>query len=135
MALAGLRTLTSIILWVTWIWACVLVPVETYLDWTSAPSFSEFAVNVFGVAITLWGAFSLRKTRPYAEGLLAAGWAWTTAVFWRGTNLRYWLSGQGEPLYFGRVELLLGPVFTLTAAAALVGSLVLLLNSQEKARR
>jgi hypothetical protein len=120
--------LTSSIVWVTWIWAGVFVPIETYLSWIHHPFFSEYVVNVLGVGIALWGAHSVRKARPYALGLLATGWGWTTAVFWRGTNLRFWLATRGEPLYFGRLELWLGPVFTLIAGAALSGSLVLLLN-------
>ena len=119
----------SIVLWFTWIWVVVFVPIETYLSWGSAPPrFSGYAVNVFGVGIMLWGLVSLRRGLPYAEGLLATGWGWTTAVFWRGTNLRYWLDAQGKPLSFGRLELWLGPLFTIIAGAALVGSLVLLLN-------
>jgi hypothetical protein len=119
--------LAVIIVWVTWIWAVIFVPIETYLDWIH-PFVSEYAVNVFGVGIALWGAVSLRKGRPYAAGLLAAGWGWTTAVFWRGTNLRYWFAARGEPLYFGRVELWLGPLFTAIAGAAFAGSLMLLLK-------
>ena len=121
--------LKSIVVWFTCIWAVVFVPIETYLSWSSAPPrLSGYVVNVFGVAIMLWGIVSLRRRRPYAEGLLATGWAWTTAVFWRGTNMRYWLATQGKPLSFGRLELWLGPLFTMIAGAALVGSLVLLVN-------
>ncbi|HZI80558.1 MAG TPA: hypothetical protein VFD69_13645 [Vicinamibacterales bacterium] len=87
----------------TWSWAIVFVPIETYL-------------------------VSLRRGRPYAEGLLATGWAWTTAVFWRATNLRYEIARDGEPLDFRSLELWLAPVFTLMAGAALAGSVVLLLN-------
>jgi hypothetical protein len=38
-------------------------------------------------------------------------------------------AAHGEPLYFGRAELWLGPVLTLTAGAALTGSLLLLLHN------
>ena len=41
------------------------------------------------------GVISLRRGRPHAEGVLATGWGWTTAVFWRGTNLRYWFATEG----------------------------------------
>ena len=127
--------LRTIVVWLTWLWATVFVPIETYIDVTAAPSVSEWAVNVFGVGISLWGAVSLRKNRPYAEGLLATGWGWTTAVFWRGTNLRYVMAAQGEPLYFGRAELWFGPVFTLTARVAMAISLMLLLNRRPSALR
>jgi hypothetical protein len=121
--------LKSIVVWFTWIWAVVFVPIETYLSWWSAPPrLSAYVVNVFGVGLMLWGIVSLRRGRPYAEGVLATGWGWMTAVFWRGANLRYWLAVQGKPLSFGRLELWLGPVFTIIAGSALAGSLVLLLN-------
>jgi hypothetical protein len=93
---------------------------------------SGYAVNVLGVGVMLWGVISLRRGRPHAEGVLATGWAWTTAVFWRGANLRYWLAAEGEPLYYGRQELWLAPVFTMMAAAALASSLVLLVSRRRR---
>ena len=121
--------LRTIVVWFTWIFAVVFVPIETYLSWSSAPPrLSGYVVNVFGVGIMLWGAVSLRRGRPYAEGLLATSWGWTTAVFWRGANSRYWLAAHGLPLYFGRLELWLAPIFTIIVGAALACSLVLLLN-------
>jgi hypothetical protein len=126
--------LERILVWFTWIWAVVFVPIETYITWSIAHTLllSGYAVNVLGVGIMLWGVISLRRGRPYAEGVLATGWAWTTAVFWRGANLRYWLAAEGEPLYYGRLELWLAPVFTLMAAAALVSSLVLLVSRRRR---
>jgi hypothetical protein len=59
------------------------------------------------------------------------GW-WSPADSCRclsATNLRYWLADDGEPLSFGSIELWLAPVFTIMAAAALAGSVILLLNS------
>jgi hypothetical protein len=64
--------------------------------------------------------------------LLATGWVWTTAVFWRATPLRYAIARDGEPLDFGTTELWLAPVFTMMAAAALAGSLVLLLKNHRR---
>ena len=110
----------------------MFVPIETYITFSRAhPPLSGYAVNVLGVGLTLWGAVSLRKARPYAEGVLATGWGWTTAVFWRATNLRYWFASEGQPLSFGPIELWLAPVFTVMAATALVGSLVLLMRGQQ----
>ena len=88
-------------------------------------------MNVLGVGITLWGALSLRRGRSYAEGVLAAGWAWTTAGFWRATNLRYWYAAEIGDLQFGPVEFWLGPLFTTMAAAAFVGSLFLLVSRHQ----
>ena len=113
----------------TWIFALVFLPIETYLSFWHGPiSISGYTVNVVGVAILLWGAVSLRRGRAYAEGLLAAGWGWTTAVFWRGTNLRFGLASEGEPLSFGSTELWLAPVFTMVVAALFARSLIRLVN-------
>ena len=124
-----LSRLQSRVVRFTWSWAIVFVPIETYLSFRGGTiPLSGYVVNVCGVAIMLWALVSLRRGRPYAEGLLATGWAWTTAVFWRATNLRYEIARDGEPLDFGSLELWLAPVFTLMAGAALAGSVVLLLN-------
>jgi hypothetical protein len=122
--------LGRILMWFTWIWAVVFVPIETYITWSipHTPRLSGYVVNVLGVGITLWGVISLHRGRQYAEGVLAAGWGWTTAVFWRGANLRYWLAAEGKPLGYGPLELWLGPVFTMIAGTALLGSLVLLVS-------
>jgi hypothetical protein len=126
--------LRRILMWFTWIWAVVFIPIETYITWSIAHTqlLSGYAVDVLGVGIMVWGVISLRGGRPYAEGLLATGWGWTTAVFWRATNLRYWLAAEGKTLYYGDLELWLAPVFTVMAAAALVGSLVLLVSRQRR---
>jgi hypothetical protein len=89
---------------------------------------SGYAVNVVGVAVMLWGAVGVRRGRFYADGLLAAGWGWTTAVFWRGTNLRFALAREGEPLDFGSLELWLAPLFTIAVAAGFIRSLIRLVN-------
>jgi hypothetical protein len=124
--------LKSSIVKFTWIWAIVFVPIETYISFSNAhPSVSGYVVNVVGVGLTLWGAVSLRKGRPYAEGVLATGWGWTTAVFWRATNLRFWFASQGQTLSFGSIELWFAPLFTVMAGAALVGSLVLLVRGRQ----
>ena len=119
------------VLSITWKGAIVFLPIETYLTFREgAFPISEYAANIIGVCIALWGVASARRGKPYADGLLAAGWAWTTAVAWRATNLRYWVASEGEPLDFGSLELWLGPVLTMLAAAVLAGSLVLLVKGQ-----
>ena len=130
--------LRSIIVWFSWIWAVVFVPTETYLSFVQIGTYltlstvlmplTGYAVNVFGVGIMLWGVVSLRKGRPYAEGLLATGWGWTTATFWRGTNLRYWLAAQGGTALLRAGRTLGGAGVHDDGGAALAGSLVLLLN-------
>jgi hypothetical protein len=127
--------LGRILIWFTWIWAVVFVPIETYITWSTTHNLlnSGYAVNVLGVVIMLWGVVSLRGARPYAEGVLATGWGWTTAVFWRGANLRYWLAAEDKPLSYGPMELWLAPIFTVIAATALLCALVLLVR-RHKAR-
>jgi hypothetical protein len=116
-------------------WALVFVPIETYLSFRRvSPPISGYVVNVLGAAITLWAVWTLRRGRQYAEGLLATGWGWTTAVFWRATNLRYSIARDGRALDFGNLELWLAPLFTLTAGAALVGSILLLVNRDRWSR-
>jgi hypothetical protein len=127
------KKLRSKVVRFTWTWAVVFVPIETYLSFSGPDiSVSGYVVNVVGVGMSLWGAISLRRGRPYAEGVLATGWGWTTAVFWRATNLRYGLAADGEALSFGSLELWLAPLFTMMAAAALVASLVLLVNRDDQ---
>lgn len=125
--------LSRVLICFTWIWAVVFVPIETYVTWSipHTQRLSGYAVNVLGVGIMLWGVISLRRGRPYAAGLLAAGWAWTTAVFWRATNLRYWFASHGETLSYGHLELWLAPIFTMMAAAALAASLALLVKRED----
>ena len=127
------RTLKSTVVRFTWCWVIVFIPIETYLSFRrEAIPVSGYAVNVLGVGIMVWALVCLRRGRPYAAGLLATGWAWTTAVFWRATNLRYAIAGDGEPLDFGNLELWLAPACTVLAGAALAGSLVLLIRGSER---
>ena len=121
--------LKSVLVWFSSLWAIVFVPIETYVSFLRTPfPLSGYVVNVFGVGFVIAGAIGLLRRKPYAEGILAAGWAWTTAVFWRATNLRYWYAAETGDLEFGPVELWLAPIFTMMAAAALLGSLVLLVR-------
>ena len=121
--------LRLIVFWFSWLWAVVFVPIETYLSFLRTPfPFSGYTVNVVGVGITLWGSVSLRRGRAYGEGVLAAGWAWTAAVFWRATNLRYWYAAEIGDLSFGPIELWLAPLFTAMAVGAFLCSLVLLVR-------
>lgn len=121
----------------TWLSAVIYLPIETYLSWREPLllELSGYLVDVLGISLSLWGAECLRARRPHGAGLLAAGWAWTTATLWRGTNLRYFFAGRGDQLGFGPIELWLGPVFTIAAAAALVASLVLLIRRSGGSRR
>ncbi len=132
------------VVWFTWFFVVVFFPVETYLTLAHAAAdggadanwnlLSEYSVNVSGVVIMFWGLISLHRGRPFARGVLASGWGWMTAVFWRGTNLRFRLAADGVPLTFGadRLELRLAPVATVLMAAGLAASLALLLKHSER---
>jgi hypothetical protein len=124
--------LKSILVWFIWVGAVLFLPIETYLSFQQTPiPVSGYIVNVLGVFIAIWGTVSLRRGKPYGEGVLATGLGWTTAAAWRATNLRYWLADQGQPLGFGSIELWVAPVLTAIAGVALAGSLVLLLKAHK----
>jgi hypothetical protein len=118
-----------------WLFALVFLPIETWVSWSndgrplSVLDVSGYLVNIAGVAIMLWGTVSLRRGRAHADGLIAAGWGWTTAVFWRATNLRFLLASAGEPLTFGATELWLAPVATLIVAALFARSLMAMVGA------
>jgi hypothetical protein len=125
--------LRSTLIGFTWAFAIIFLPIETYLSFSHEHfPISGYAVNVVGVGIALWGALGLRRGDPRALGVLTSGWGWTTAVFWRGTNLRFWLASEGEQLSFGPFELWMAPIATTLVAAAFVGSLILLLKRGER---
>jgi hypothetical protein len=133
------RILRLYVIGLSWLWAIAFVPIETYISFTGEPYpapglgvLSGYAVNVLGVAVTMWGIVSLRRARRYALSLVTAGWAWTTAVFWRATNLRHWYAAEIGELDFGSKELWLAPIATGIVASAFVGSVVLLLKSEGK---
>src|SRR5215831_6219084 len=113
--------LESIVVWFVWVGAIVFLPIETYLTFSrTPPPISGYAVNVVGVFIALWGTVSLRRDRPFGEGVLATGLGWTTAAAWRATNLRYWVAEQGQQLDFGTTELWVAPLLVVVSGAALV---------------
>lgn len=104
-------------------WLCVYVPLETYASVTGAGVFTfGYFIDVVGMVLMTAGVVAARRTPP-AYGTLAAGWAWTSANFWRGTMERFWAVEQGSPLQFGPIELVVGPVLTAVAITALVCSL------------
>jgi hypothetical protein len=118
---------------VTFAWLAVYFPLETYITWSIAGVrgllYSSYIANVAGMCLLLWGGIAMRRSRPAGPGLLAAGWAWTAATFWRATSDRFWLSSLGMPLYAGPVELWLAPILTALAVAGLAASLALLLSA------
>ena len=95
---------------VTFVWLLVYVPLETYITWSIAGlrgfGYSSYIMNVVGMGLMLWGAVSARRQQPFGPALLATGWSWTAATFWRATSDRYWWVSQGslctrDPWNFG----------------------------------
>jgi hypothetical protein len=126
------RRLHKAVVAYTFVWLAVYGPLETYVTWSIAGlrgfGYSAYIMNVVGMGLMLWGAVSARRWQPAGPALLATGWSWTAATFWRATSDRYWLVSQGHSLYAGPVELWLAPVVTALAVAGLIASLVLVLR-------
>lgn len=58
------------------------------------------------MALLLWGAIHSRRSHPHnAPGLLAAGWSWTGANFWRAMFGRVNALRVGEQLDYGSAEM------------------------------
>ncbi len=132
-----LRPLSKAIVMYTFVWLLVYVPLETYVTWSIAGlrgfGYSSYVMNVVGMGLMLWGAVSARRQQPFGPALLATGWSWTAATFWRATSDRYWWVSQGHSLYAGPMELWVAPVLTALAVAGLVASLRLVVRPQRAA--
>jgi hypothetical protein len=84
-----------------------------------------FVIDLIGMALLAAGAASGWRAARRASAWLAAGWAWTSANVWRGTMERYTAATEGRALFFGEVELWLGPVLTAIAMLATAAALFL----------
>jgi hypothetical protein len=118
----------------TFAWLAVYVPLESYVTWSIAGVrgfiYSSYVLNVVGMGLMLWGAVATRKRAPAGSALLAIGWSWTAATFWRATSDRFWWVSLGHPLYAGVVELWLAPALTALAVAGLCASMVLVFRQE-----
>lgn len=126
--------LAALVVGFTFAGLAVYFPLETYVTWSIAGVrgflYSSYIANVVGMGMMLWGSVATRKGQPFGPGLLATGWSWTAATFWRATSDRFWLTSLGMPLYAGPMELWLAPIVTGLAVVGLAASLVLLVSSQ-----
>jgi hypothetical protein len=82
-------------------------------------------IDLIGMALLAAGAASGWRAARRASAWLAAGWAWTSANVWRGTMERYAAVSEGRALFFGDVELWLGPLLTGVAMLATAAALFL----------
>ena len=129
----GTRRLANRISLATLAWLIVYVPAETYVTLSIAglPGllYSGYIMNVVGMALMFWGAATARRFEPAGPALLAIGWSWTAATFWRATADRFWWVSQGHGLWAGPVELWLGPLFTALTVGFLIASMVLVFRT------
>ena len=100
-------------------------PIET---WYSMPEFWDpfYLVDVVGIVLLILGIVRLRRGRPPAAvGMLTAGYAWTSANFWRALFDRISEVAAGGVLDYGWAELCFTACITIAAIAGLVWTLVL----------
>ena len=124
-----MKRLRQLISAATFAWLAVYIPLETYVTLDIAGPrgllYASYVLNVVGMATMLWGAVTTWRRRPAGSAVLAVGWSWTAATFWRATSDRYWWAANGNTLYAGPAELWVAPLLTALAVACLVASLVL----------
>jgi hypothetical protein len=104
----------------------ISVPVETWYSWRGGLTDPYYLVKVVGWILLGSGALRLGNTDPRSGlMLLAAGWAWFGANFWRAVADRFMRVAAGQTLRLGSLELwfaggcLLTSLFGLTWCLAL----------------
>ncbi len=108
----------------------IYLPIEVYTSWKLGALLRfAFLIDLVGIGLLSAGGLGVWRNRPVGPGLLVAGWAWTSANFWRATMERYATVAQGGTLYAGEIELWLGPGVTGVAMLALGASLRLALRA------
>lgn len=104
----------------TLVFVAVYGPLETWASWADGLSDPFYLVDFIGMTLLLWGAVHSRRSRPEsAPGLMAAGWGWTGANFWRATFGRVNALRTGGQLDYGQVEMCVVACGTVMALACL----------------
>lgn len=109
----------------------VYVPIET---WYSLPALWDpyYLIDFAGMVLLTWGVGRWRSEPSAASfGVLAAGYAWETANFWRALFGRVDALMQGLRLRFGAAELGFVACGLVVAFAGLVWALRLATTSPE----
>lgn len=130
----------------TFAWVLVYAPLETFVTVRIAGMagllYGGYLMNVVGMALMLWSAVAGWRRRVTAPGLLAVGWSWTAATFWRATSDRFRFAelngGLSGPVWGGggggEAELWAACVLTALACAGMAVSLHLVLNTSDALR-
>ena len=104
------------------------VPFETWFSWRYGLLHPFYLVDFIGMVLLLWGALHSRRRGYHSAGVLAAGWAWCGANFWRAFFGRLEAVGAGEQLDLGTTELCIVGGGTAIALICLAISLHLLVR-------
>lgn len=102
----------------------IYVPIEV---WYSLPRLWDpfFLVDLIGIVLLAVGAMRYRRTgTPVSLGTLTAGYAWTSANFWRALFGRLADLNAGGELDYGWLEVCFTSCILIAAAAGLFWSLV-----------
>lgn len=110
----------------TFAFLVVYAPLETWASWEDGLTDPFYLVDFIGMLLLAWGAgYSWRRRPQPAVSVLVAGWAWSSANFWRALFGRVSALGRGESLDYGFAELCVVACGTAIALICLVASLVL----------
>ena len=104
----------------------VSVLIETAYSWLGGLTDPYYLVKVAGWVLLASGATHLRKLRPETGlALLAGGWGWLAANFWRAVADRVSDLAAGQTLRLGSIELWFAGSCLLVSLAGLAWSLAL----------
>ena len=89
----------------TLVYLALYIPIETWASWPALLS-SYYLIDAIAMGLLLWGALHSLAARPRRRpGLLAVGWAWAAANYWRAFFGRVGFIEQGGALQLGAPEL------------------------------
>jgi len=113
----------------TLVYLACYAPIETWASWPHLTS-PFYLIDAIGMAQLLWGSVHSLAARPRrAPGLLAAGWAWTAANYWRAFFDRVRYVNEGGNLQLG------APEYWTVGGALVMALLCLALSASMTARR
>jgi hypothetical protein len=103
----------------------ISIPVETVYSWRLGLADPYYLAKVVGWILQAAGVAQLRAARvSLALALLAAGWGWFGANFWRAVADRFARLSSGPVLRLGSLELWFAGSCLLISLIALAWSLV-----------